>query len=37
MRQPIHKPTRGRRGHPGLNDRNLGRIPKVTKPDHLDS
>jgi ATP-dependent RNA helicase HelY len=33
MRQPINRPTRGRRGHPDLNDRNLSRIPKITKPE----
>jgi len=33
MRQPINKPTRGRRGHQGFNDRNLSRIQKITKPE----
>jgi ATP-dependent RNA helicase HelY len=33
MRQPINRPTRGRRGHPGLTDRNLSRIPKASKPE----
>lgn len=32
MRQPINKPTRGRRGHQGP-DRSFGRINRVSKPE----
>jgi len=36
MRQPTNKPIRGRRGHSGFPDRNLGRIYKATKPEIID-
>ena len=36
MRQPINKPMRGRRGHAGFPDRNMGRIYKATKPEIIE-
>ncbi|CAB4679525.1 MAG: DEAD/DEAH box helicase [Actinobacteria bacterium] len=36
MRQPVNKPMRGRRGHSGFPDRNMGRIYKATKPEIID-
>lgn len=35
MRAPIARPTRGRRGHSGL-DRNQGRIARISKPEIID-
>lgn len=36
MRQPNDRPTRGRRGHSGFPDRNMGRIYKASKPEIID-
>ena len=36
MRQPINKPSRGRRGQGGYPDRNMGRIYKATKPEIIE-
>lgn len=36
MRQPVNKPLRGRRGHSGFPDRNMGRIYKASKPEIIE-
>ena len=36
MRQPISKPIRGRRGHAGFPERNMGRIYKASKPEIIE-
>jgi ATP-dependent RNA helicase HelY len=36
MRQPVNKPIRGRRGHTGFPDRNMGRIYKASKPEIIE-
>lgn len=36
MRQPTNRPIRGRRGHAGFPDRNLGRIYKASKPEIIE-
>ena len=35
LRAPSHRPLRGRRGYQGM-ERNLGRIPKLSKPDVIE-
>jgi ATP-dependent RNA helicase HelY len=36
MRQPTNRPIRGRRGHSGFPDRNMGRIYKASKPEIIE-
>ena len=36
LRQPTSRPIRGRRGHAGFPDRNMGRIYKASKPEIIE-